>query len=151
MNLGINSVSNNYSSMNCKRNSSPNFGMAMKVDKSAEKVIKEQVLNLSPKKADAFWEKLEALKTESESNPVNWIIRKCNKRNALAAEVVDSAAETAVKNKVHSQPFVFKNGNLKFAEKAKADAERINDANLKIDSLPKAEEIDFFAGGVMPE
>lgn len=151
MNLGINSVSNHYSSMNCKRNNSPSFGMAMKVDKSAEKVIKEQVLALKPEKAEAFWTKLEELKTASESNPVNWIIRKCTKRNALAAEVVDSSAETAVKNRVFSQPIMFKDGSLNFAEKAKVEAEKINDANLKIDALPKADEADFFAGGIIPE
>lgn len=151
MNLGINSVSNNYSSMNCQRKNSPSFGMAMKVDKSAEKIIKDQVLSLKPKKAEAFWAKLEELKSSSESNPVNWIIRKCNRRNALAAEVVDSNAETAVKNKVFSQPLMFKDGKLGFAEKAAAEAEKLNDANLKIQALPKSTEADFFAGGVMPE
>lgn len=149
MNLGINpSVGNNYSSMNCKKNNSPNFGMAMKVDKSAEKVIKEQVLKLNPNETLAFWEKLGNLKAESESNPVNWIIRKCKHRNALAAEVVDSSAETAVKNKVHSQPFLFKTGNLEFAEKAKDDADKIRAVNVKIASLPKAGESDFCPGGI---
>ena len=153
MNLSINnSVSNNYSSMNCKRNNSPSFGMAVLVEKSAEKVMKDQVLTMKPKKAAAFWEKLNDLISRNESNPVNVIIRKCTHRDALAAEVVDSAAETAVKNKVHSQPFVlFKNGSLKFAEKAEADANLINEANVKIASLPKAAESDFYPGGVMPE
>lgn len=151
MNLGINSYSNSYNSMNCKRNNSPSFGMSMLVEKSAEKVMKDQVLSLSPKKAEAFWEKLESLKAESESNPVNWIIRKCKRRNALAAEVVDSNAENAVNNRVFSQPVMFKDGSLKFAEKAKVEAEKINDANMKIDALPKADEADFFAGGIMPE
>ncbi len=151
MNLGINSYSSNYNSMNCKRNNSPSFGMSMLVEKSAEKVIKDQVLSMKPKKAEAFWAKLEELKASSEKNPVNWIIRKCNRRDALAAEVVDSAADTAVKNRVHSQPILFKTGNLKFAEKAKAEADLINDTNLRIADLPKAKEADFYAGGIMPE
>lgn len=150
MNLGISSVGNNYNAMNCKRNA-PSFGMAMLVDKTAEKIIKDQVRTLKPAKAEAFWNKLEELRTSSESNPVNWIIRKCKHRNALAAEVVDSTAETAVKNSVHTQPHFFKNGSLKFAEKAEAEAKSLNELNEKLAALPKAEESHYFPGGVMPE
>lgn len=151
MNLGINSYSNNYGAMNCKRKNSPNFGMAFKVEDSAMKVIKDQVLSLKPKKAEGFWQKFNDIITRNESNPVNVIIRKCEKRNALAAEVVDSEAATAINNKVYTQPFFFKNGNLAFAERAEADAKVLNETNAKLAELPKAAEKDFYPGGIIPE
>ncbi len=153
MNLSINpSVTSNYNTMNCnKRSNNPNFGMAFKVDESAMKVIKDQTLALNPKKAENFWTNLKGMIIRNEDNPVKVIIRKCDKRNALAAEVVDAEAETAVKNRVHTQPFLFKNGSLKFAEKAEKDAKILNETNQRIASLPKAEEKDFYAGGLLPE
>jgi len=153
MNLSINpSVNNNYNTMNCnKRRNNTSFGMAFKVDESAMKIMKDQTLAIKPKKAENFWNKLNDMIARNEDNPVNVIIRKCNHRKALAAEVVDAEAETAVKNRVHTQPFAFKNGSLKFAEKAEKDANTINETNQKIASLPKAEEKDFYAGGKLPE
>lgn len=153
MNLSINpSVNSNYNTMNCnKRRNNPSFGMAVKVDESAMQIMKDQTLALSTKKATKFWDKLSEMISRNEDNPVNVIIRKCNHRKALAAEVVDSEAATAVDNKVHTQPFMFKNGSLKFAEKAEKDANVLNETNQKIASLPKAEEKDFYAGGEIPE
>lgn len=153
MNLGINpAVNNNYNSMNCnRRRNNTSFGMAFKVDESAMQIMKDQTLALSPKKATKFWDKLSEMISRNEDNPVKVIIRKCNHRKALAAEVVDSEAETAVKNRVHSQPLLFKNGSLKFAEKAEKDANLLNETNKKIEALPKAEEKDFYAGGKLPE
>lgn len=153
MNLSINpSVNSNYNTMNCnKRRNNPSFGMAVKVDESAMQIMKDQTLALSTKKATKFWDKLSEMISRNEDNPVNVIIRKCNHRKALAAEVVDAEAETAVKNRVHTQPFMFKNGSLKFAEKAEKDANVLNETNQKIASLPKAEEKDFYAGGLLPE
>lgn len=153
MNLSINpSVNSNYNTMNCnKRSNNPSFGMAVKVDESAMQIMKDQTLALSTKKATKFWDKLSEMISRNEDNPVNVIIRKCNNRKALAAEVVDAEAETAVKNRVHTQPFMFKNGSLKFAEKAEKDANVLNETNQKIASLPKAEEKDFYAGGLLPE
>lgn len=153
MNLSINpSVNSNYNTMNCnKRRNNPSFGMAVKVDESAMQIMKDQTLALSTKKATKFWDKLSEMISRNEDNPVNVIIRKCNHRKALAAEVVDAEAETAVKNRVHTQPFMFKNGSLKFAEKAEKDANVLNETNQKIASLPKAEEKDFYAGGEIPE
>lgn len=153
MNLSINpAVNNNYNSMNCnRRRNNTSFGMAVKVDESAMQIMKDQTLALSTRKATKFWDKLNEMITRNEDNPVNVIIRKCNHRKALAAEVVDSEAATAVDNKVHTQPFMFKNGSLKFAEKAEKDAYTINETNKKLEALPKAEEKDFYAGGELPE
>ena len=147
MNLGINSSINNYNAINCKRNANPSFGMAVKVDGPATKVIKEQVLKMKAKKAERFWEKFQAL----INNPVNIIVRKCKNRNALAAEVVDSQANNAVKNKSFSQGLFSKNGSLKFTKRAEAEANKLNEANTRIAELPKAAAKDFYAGGVMPE
>lgn len=151
MNLGINSSMNNYNAINCKRNANPSFGMAVKVDGPATKVIKEQVLKMDAKKAEGFWEKFQALIDRQAENPVNIIVRKCKNRNALAAEVVDSQANNAVKNKSFSQGLFSKNGSLKFTKRAEAEANKLNEANVRIAELPKAAEKDFYAGGVMPE
>ena len=151
MNLSINSSMNNYNAINCKRNANPTFGMAVKVDGTATKVIKEQVLKMNSKKAEGFWGKFQALIDRQAENPVNIIIRKCKNRNALAAEVVDSQANNAVKNTTFTQGLLSRNGSLNFTKKAELQANKLNEANVKIAELPKAVEKDFFAGGVMPE
>lgn len=87
MNLNINSAS------------SPNFGMAIKIDENAHRVIKKQVSKLSPQKADTFWENFDAAVNRQQNNPVNILIRKCKNRQALAAEVVDDN-KNALNNKV---------------------------------------------------
>ena len=65
--------------------------------------------------------------------------------------MVDSEAATAINNKVYTQPFFFKNGNLAFAERAEADAKVLNETNAKLAELPKAAEKDFYPGGIIPE
>ncbi len=129
MNLNINSAS------------SPNFGMAIKIDENAHKVIKKQVSKLSPKKADTFWENFDAAVNRQQDKPVNILIRKCKNRQALAAEVVDDN-KNALNNKVFSQG-ILKPKGLKFLKKAEGYADNINELNTKLSKYEKALETDY--------
>lgn len=134
MNLSVNSVSQNP-------NGNPNFGMAIKIDENAHKVIKKQVSKLSQKKAEAFWENFDAAVNRQQDNPVNILIRKCNNRQALAAEVVDDS-ENALNNKVFTQG-LFSPKGLKFVKKAEGYADNINDLNTKLAKYEKALDVDY--------
>ena len=153
MNLSIGQAS--YNDMNCQRKNNPNFKMAVKIDPSAMKVMKNQTLKLSskaPKKNPAgsayekFWTKLNDSISRQEENPVNIIIRKTKMRNGLTAEVVDSQAATAVKNQKYSQSLLSKNGSLKFLDKAEKTANKINDTNIRLGKLTEATKNDYKAG-----
>ena len=156
MNLGINPMSQN---MNCsRRNNTPNFGMAIKMDKSAYPVIKKQAIALGEKGKNNFFTKIKQAVERQEQNPVNIIIRKAKHRQALAAEIVDSEAGKAiggVKNKVKSQPIVGKNGSLGFLNKAEKKANKLNETNNQvqeiINSIPKAETKDYGKEIKLPE
>ena len=147
MNLGITPMNQN---MNCSRHNTPSFGMAIKVDKSAYPIIKKQAIALGEKGKNNFFTKLKQAVTRQEQNPVDIIIRKAKRRQALAAEIVDSEAGKAiggVKNKVKSQPIIGKNGSLGFLNKAEKKADKLNETNNQvqeiIDSIPKAEAKDY--------
>lgn len=148
MNLGINPMSQN---MNCsRRNNTPNFGMAIKMDKSAYPIIKKQAIALGEKGKNNFFTKLKLAVERQEQNPVNIIIRKAKHRQALAAEIVDSEAGKViggVKNKVKSQPIIGKNGNFRFLNKAEKEADKLNETNNQIqeiiNNIPKAETKDY--------
>lgn len=162
MNLGINPAVTNY---NCQRKNSPNFGMAVLVDKKAIPVIKEQAMKLSkdvkrnllteftpysspdPLPAyDKFWKDFNDTISRQESNPVNIIVKKARGRKALSAVVVDSTAETAVKNKKFSQGLFSENGSLKFLSKAEKQANKLNDTNSKVNELKIATKNDYKPG-----
>ncbi len=147
MNLGITPANQN---INCKRNNSPKFGMAIKLDKSAHSIIKKQAVALSEKSRNNFFTKLRQAVERQENNPVNIIIRKTKHRNALAAEIVDSEIGKSmggIKNQVTSQPFIFKNGNLFFLNKAEIKANKLNETNNEvrkiIDGISTAESKDY--------
>lgn len=147
MNLGITPANQN---INCKRNNSLQFGMAIKLDKSAHSIIKKQAVALSEKSRNNFLTKLKEKVERQECNPVNILIRKAKHRNALAAEIVDSEIGKSmggIKNQVTSQPFIGKNGSLKFLDKAEKKADKLNDTNRKIktliDEIPAAEVKDY--------
>jgi hypothetical protein len=144
-------MSTNYKAMDCKRRCNPNFGMAVKVDPSANKVIKNQVLKMKPETASTFWENLNGFIDRQKDNLNNIVIRKTNHRNALAAEVVDAEVETAVKNKVYAQGIFSKNGSLKFMEKAEEKANNLKEVNEKVAKLPEATKNDFYSGGILPK
>jgi len=127
----------------------PNFGMAVLLDNSAKSVIKKQTMGLSKKRFDRFWETLNSKIEQEADNPVNTIIRKSTRRNALVAEVVDSDGENAIKNYVTAQGLIHKNGSLKFLDRATSRAQKLNEANKKLDKLVEAEEKHFYAGGDM--
>lgn len=150
MNLGITPANQN---INCKRNNSPQFGMAIKLDKSAHPIIKKQAVALRDKSRNNFFTKLKQAVERQESNPVNILIRKAKHRNALAAEVVDSEIGKSmggVKNQVTSQPLIGKNGSLKFLDKAEKKANKLNETNNEvkkiIDEIPAAEAKDYGKG-----
>lgn len=134
--IGINNSINN---VNCTRkNSTPNFGMALKLDSSAHAVIKKQAVALSEKSKNNFFTKLKQVMERQENNPVDIILRKAKHRKALAAEIVDSEAGKsmgAVKNKVTSQPLVGKNGSLRFLSKAEKKADKLNETNNQVREL----------------
>ncbi len=156
MNLGINQMSQN---INCSRkNSSPNFGMALKVDKSAYPIIKKQAIALGEKKKNNFLFKIEQAFERQKENPVNIILRKAKHREALAAEVVDSECGKTlggVKNKIKSQPIIGKNGSLRFLDKAEKNANKLNETNKQIQNLinriPEAEPKDYGKPIKLPE
>lgn len=135
MNLSVNSVSPNPNPSN------PNFGMAIKIDENAHKVIKKQVSKLSQKKAESFWENFDAAVNRQQDNPVNILIRRCNNRDALAAEVVDDS-ENALDNKVFTQG-LFNPKGLKFVKKAGEYADNINNLNTKLAKYEKAVDADY--------
>lgn len=129
----------------------PNFGMAVLIDDSAKAIIKKQTMGLSPKKFDKFWNKLNEKIEQEKDNPVNTIIRKAKYRDALAAEVVDSNADTAIKNYVITQGLIHRNGSLKFLDRGTARAQKINNANQNLDKIATAEEKDFYPGSIAPD
>ena len=133
MNLNVNSVS--------RGQTNPNFGMAVKLDSDAHSIIKKQVSKLSAKKAEKFWEDFDKIVEDQKDNLVNIIIRKCNNRQALAAEVVDNS-ESALENKVFTQG-LFNPKGLKFVKKAEEYADNINNLNTKLAKYEKAVDADY--------
>ncbi len=132
---------------------STSFGMAIKIDPNAKAILKKQTADLSVNKYLKFWDSFdEAVERQSE-NPVDIIIRKCNHRNALAAEVVDNGNEP-LKNTVYSQGFIFPS-RLKFINKAERRADTINDLNQRLSKYTEAVDDDYLtatektSGGAM--
>lgn len=156
MNLGINTPS--VANYNCQRKNSPSFGMAVLVDKKAIPVIKAQAMKLSDILAEnahptdvsdytSFWNSLNATIERQKENPVNIIIKKIFGRNSVKAVVVDSeGAEKAVKNSSFNQGVFRNNGDLTFLYEAEAQANKLNDANSRIDKFVIAEKSDYKPG-----
>lgn len=134
MNLGLNPAGQNP-------RASVNFGMAIKIDPDAHSIIKRQAMGLSSKAYDSFCDAFDAAVKRQEDNPVNIIIRKCNNRQALAAEVVDNS-ENAIDNTVISQGLIRPRG-LKFLDKAEAKANKINDLNQRLLKYEVANDVDY--------
>lgn len=120
-------------------NNSPKFKMTLKLDSSATPIIKKQALKLGEKGKNNFLANIQQINERQQNNPVDIIIRKTKHRNALAAEVVDAKNSMSngenVKNQVFTQPFIFKNGSLRFLNKAEKKANKINETNNQIDAL----------------
>lgn len=156
MNLCVNTPS--VANYNCQRKNSPSFGMAVLVDKKAIPVIKAQAMKLSDVLAEnahptdvsdyaAFWNAFDAAVERQKENPVNIIIKKIFGRDSVKAVVVDSVgAEKAVKNSAFKQGVFRKNGDLNFLYEAEAQANKLNDANSKIDKFVIAEKSDYKPG-----
>ena len=140
MNIGINNNINNR----------PNFGMAVLIDETAEPIIKKQVMKLSKKSYDKFFEKLDGAVSRQSENQNNIIIRRAKQRDALVAEVVDANADTAIKNYVTAQGLIHRNGSLRFLDKAEVQADKLAGINEKLDGYAKAEERHFYPGSIMP-
>lgn len=131
-------------------NNSPSFGMALKIDPSASSIIKKQAVGLGKKGKDKFLAEIGNVHERQLNNPVDIILRKSNRRNALVAEIVDSPDGRelgSVDNVVISQPFFFKNGSSKFLNRAEERAERLNELNRQVKKLlkeiPEAKPEDF--------
>lgn len=120
---------------------STNFGMAIKIDPNAKAILKKQTADLSNSRFIKFWNAFEEAVERQADNPVDIIIRKCNRRKALAAEVVDNGNEP-LKNTVYSQGFIFPS-KMKFINKAEKRAETINDLNQRLSKYPEAVEDDY--------
>ena len=131
-------------------NNSPSFGMALKIDPSASSIIKKQAVGLGKKGKDKFLAEIGNVHNRQLNNPVDIILRKSNRRNALVAEIVDSPDGRelgSVDNVVISQPFFFKNGSSKFLNRAEERAERLNELNRQVKKLlkeiPEAKPEDY--------
>lgn len=129
--------------VNFNNGQAQNFGMAIKLDKSAHIVLKKQAANMSDKNYKKFWENIDNAVERQESNPVDIIIRECKHRHALAAEVVDHSDEP-LKNTVFTQRLFFPKG-LNFLNKAEKRADKINDMNSKISEYPEAIKDDYLS------
>ncbi len=132
---------------------STNFGMAIKIDPDAKAILKRQTSDLSQKAYDKFWKSFDEAVERQADNPVNILIRKCNNRQALAAEVVDSGNEP-LKNTVYTQGFFFPS-KLKYINKAEKKADTLNDLNERLGKYAEAVEDDYLtaaektSGGAM--
>ncbi len=120
---------------------STNFGMAIKIDPNAKAILKKQTADLSSSSFENFWKSFdEAIERQAE-NPVDIIIRKCNHRKALAAEVVDNGREP-LENTVYSQGFIFPS-KMKFINKAEKRADTLKDLNQRLDKYTEAVKDDY--------
>jgi len=137
--------------LNTNYNTRQSFGMSVLIDKSAEPIIKEQVTKMGNVANNRFWSSLREVINRQQNNENNIIIRATKHRKALAAEVVDENAETALKNYVTAQGLIHKNGSLKFLERAENRANRLREANAALSTEAKAEERHYYPGGKMPE
>lgn len=137
MNITINN------SLSCNK---PNFGMSVLLENNADKIIKEQTSKLSKKGYEQFWNKFDEAVSRQNGKLPNIIIRKAKHRNALAAEVVDNNASTAIKNYVTAQGLIHRNGSLKFLDRAEKKADRIGDSNIRLERYTRPESNDYVAG-----
>lgn len=132
---------------------STNFGMAIKIDPNAKAILKQQTADLSANSFLKFWNSFDEAVERQADNPVDIIIRKCNHRKALAAEVVDNGNEP-LKNTVYSQGFIFPS-RLKFINRAEKRAETLNDLNQRLAKYTEAVDDDYLtaveksSGGAM--
>ena len=143
--LSINPAINSNSNCTPKRNN-PSFGMALKIDPSAAPIIKRQALALGEKSKNNFFTKIQQAFERQKDNPVDIILRKAKHRKALAATIVDSEAAKGigqVNNITTSQPFVFKNGSLRFLNEAEKKANRLNQTNNQVKNLMETAGIQY--------
>lgn len=141
MNIGIN---NNY-------NNHVNFGMSVLIKENAHSVIKDQTSKMSKKGYEKFWNKLDEIVSRQEGKEPNIIIGKAKHRNALVAEVADNNPQTAIKNYVTAQGLIHRNGSLKFLQRAEKKADRIGDANIRLERYSTPENEQFYSGVVTEE
>ncbi len=158
MNLSINSVTPNYNAKNCQRKNNPNFCMAIKFTESGMKEVKRQAMKLSDVAKDGnvspygqYWQHIKTAIAEEAQNPENIIVDKKFGMHRLTATVVDSDAETAVKNTKFSQGLFRKNGDLKFLNESREGVRKLHDSNANIEDFEIAEKADFKPGRALEE
>ena len=133
MHLGINPITN--SSAQYRNN--PKFGMAIKLDKSAIPVLKEQFVAMSNKKdAETFISDIRKAVDFQKPNPVSIVIRAVEDApGKLGAEIVDSkfgkelgmlAKRTVIQSRI---------GDTEFINIACNCANALNIANLNTDAV----------------
>jgi len=118
-----------------------NFGMALYIEGSAHPVIKKQASGMSKKAYSAFWDKIREIgDSQTNNTDADIFVQKCRHRNALSATVVDNS-KNPLENTTYSQPVIFKNGRLKFLERAQKTATAIKDMAWRLQkySAPSAE------------
>jgi len=121
--------------------SRPNFGMALYIEDSADKVIKKQLVKASRKRINKFWSEVNRVKEEQKDNPNDIFVRSAKHRNALVAEVVD--AEGELKDYKTSQGLLHRNGSTKFLKRAEDRANKTKDLNDELKNAPRRSEEYF--------
>lgn len=128
--------------MDLRVNSSrPNFGMAVYIDKSADKVIKEQLSKCPQKRVNAFWNKMHSVIENQENNKNDIFVRAAKHRDALVAEVKDAKGE--LNPYKTSQGLIHRNGSVKFINRAEQKANRFEELNKELDNVPRKKEQSY--------
>lgn len=123
----------------------PNFGMALYIEGSAHPVIKRQASKIGKKAYSRFWEKIRDIgDAQANNTDADIFVRKCRHRSALIAEVIDNS-ENPLKKIKYSQPLLFKNGRLKFLEKAGGTADKLKDMTWRLNKYKTPVKTDDIA------
>lgn len=128
MNIGF---TPNYQSMNINR--TPNFGMAVVLEEKAVPVIKKELVKLSDQQVNAFWEKINNVRSRQVSNPVDINITK-NMFGKIRAKVIDSSNPAAKGITTKRRLFEGK-GNLNFLDRAEHQANVLNKSNIELSEI----------------
>jgi len=128
MNIGF---TPNYQSMNINR--TPNFGMAVVLEEKAVPVIKKELVKLSDQQVNAFWEKINNVRSRQASNPVDINITK-NLFGKIRAKVIDSSNPAAKGITTKRRLFEGK-GNLNFLDRAEHQANVLNKSNIELSEI----------------
>ena len=122
------------------QSANPRFGMAVKMDKSAYPVIKDQFLKLglNEKDQDFFVKTIGDVATKQIKNPIDIIIKESSKKTGkLAAELVDTNGKKDLGKLTKSETIFHqeKDGQLGFLDNAQKTATVLNTINYKFQAI----------------